>query len=115
MTSCIESCKVKACSKDTDTKKGCNQMYSCSHGCKMRQLGVDKKTCEAKCQRHGDSGCKSEIDGYEFDLCRSCNRKGCSIFPTIGECEIGCSSFKGNNVLYVQKLHYHQLKQIYNF
>ena len=99
MTSCIESCKVKACSKDTDTKKGCNQMYSCSHGCKMRQLGVDKKTCEKNCQRKGSSGCSPKVNGFKFSLCTSCNREGCSKWPEIAECETGCRSFVGNYVL----------------
>ena len=93
MTRCIEACKQKACAPDIHEKKGCNQMYSCSHGCKMRQLGVDEQTCKNNCQRNGASGCFPKVSGHTFELCGACMRKGCATWPTPSECEIGCTEY----------------------
>ena len=96
MAKCIESCKESACAPDIDEKNGCNQMYSCSHACKMRQLGLDETTCKANCKRNGTEGCQPTVNGYQFWLCNERNREGCSsYYPTVEECEMGCSSYPG--------------------
>ena len=96
MDSCIEKCKTEACAPDIHLSNGCNQKFSCSHGCKMRSLGLDKESCKAKCDRNGQSGCSAEINGYTFNLCQSCSRDGCSdTWPTVAECEIGCMNYEG--------------------
>ena len=87
---------------DLDLKRGCNQMYSCSHACTMRHLGTDEDTCLDNCDRNGQSGCSPnmtlEFDEDQFDcefsLCGSCKREGCSSkFPKTEECELGCKSY----------------------
>ena len=94
---CLGECEKRACQTVTDEKKGCSQMFSCSHGCKMRQLGVEELECKSNCQRTGSSGCSPEVRGYTFNLCASCEGQGCSPNgrPTIDECEIGCTSYDG--------------------
>ena len=90
---CVDACKKTACESDTDLKNGCNQMYSCSHACKMRHLGVNEDQCRKNCNRNGGSGCSTTINGYQFALCGACNRGGCSTWPSVAECEIGCASY----------------------
>ena len=69
-------------------------MYSCTHACKIRDLGVEEEECKKHCDRDGQSGCCSpNVNGYQFELCGPCIREGCGTFPTINECEIGCSGF----------------------
>merc|ERR1712038_1438194 len=87
---CINKCEDNECAPDLDKTVGCNQMYSCSHACVMRSRGVPRDRCIANCQRNGQSGCNPRVNGKTFDLCRGCNRQGCSRFPTVGECVAGC-------------------------
>ena len=96
---CLGTCKDEACATDLDMSKGCNQMYSCSHGCKIRQLGFDVDECHRHCNRNGESGCTPAVKGYEFALCGVCTRENCEKFPTIEECETGCNAY-GNSLLY---------------
>ena len=100
MKKCRGECKDKACEATTHLKNGCGQMYSCSHGCKMRQLGVDETTCKSKCNRHGASGCSPEVENYKFNLCKECQRvpesEACPNHPTVAECELGCTSYGKN-------------------
>ena len=93
MTNCIEACKKKGCAPDIHLRNGCNQMYSCSHACKIRDLGVDEQTCKGHCIRTGQSGCFPTVFNYRFNLCRGCNRPGCSSWPSITECQIGCTNY----------------------
>ena len=96
---CLGTCKKDACETDLDLSKGCNQMYSCSHGCKIRQLGVDKNECIGHCNRNGQSGCNpTPVKGYEFELCGPCTRENCGAYPTIDECELGCHAY-GKKIL----------------
>ena len=90
---CVEACEKTSCGTDLDTKKGCNQMYSCAHACKLRHLGQKEDECRNHCNRRGNSGCKEIVNGWEFELCGKCNRNGCSTHPTQAECEIGCASY----------------------
>ena len=93
MPKCIDVCKQKACETDINEKLGCNQMYSCSHGCKMRDLELDEQTCKKNCQRNGQSGCFPIVKGFTFQLCGPCTRKTCDVWPKVEECETGCSSY----------------------
>merc|ERR1712038_761293 len=90
LETCINKCEDNGCRPDIDKTVGCNQMYSCSHACVMRSRGVPRDQCIANCQRNGQSGCNPTVKGKTFDLCRGCNRQGCSRFPTVGECVAGC-------------------------
>jgi hypothetical protein len=105
---CLATCKDQACESDYSLTRGCNQMFSCSHACKIRDLGVAQDQCEELCNRNGQSGCFEAVNGYEFSLCGPCKREGCnSTFPTIEECEIGCWPGKYFiNLEITQKLQY---------
>ena len=97
LTQCIETCKNTSCG-NMDLKKGCNQMYSCSHACQIRHLGVNQTQCRKECEKRnsgaGNNGCKPQIAGYEFSLCNDCIDHGCSKSrPTVNECETGCASY----------------------
>ena len=96
---------------DLDLKDGCNQMFSCSHACAMRHLGMGEEKCLHQCNRTGSSGCSEKISFYhqksdsdvecEFSLCEKCKRKGCeSRYPKIEECESGCKSYCKLNDIY---------------
>ena len=96
---------------DLDLKDGCNQMFSCSHACAMRHLGMGEEKCLHQCNRTGSSGCTEKISFYhqesdgdvecEFSLCEKCKRKGCeSRYPRIEECESGCKSYCKLNDIY---------------
>ena len=91
---CIEECDKKACSGDVNTRTGCNQMYSCAHACKIRNLGVQENSCRELCQRNGQSGCSPTVKGWQFNLCAPCQRAGCSTYPSVGECESGCNLYR---------------------
>ena len=93
MVRCIDACKKNACPPDVDLKQGCVQMYSCSHACKMRQLGIDEQSCKNNCNRDGESGCSPTVANYQFELCATCNRNGCPAWPTVDECHIGCTGY----------------------
>ena len=93
--SCIQKCVEEACAPDIHLQNGCNQMFSCSHGCQMRALGLDKESCNMKCDRNGQSGCYPTVNGYQFHLCKSCSREGCAKWPKVEECEVGCNSYDG--------------------
>ena len=93
MATCIAACVEEACAPDVDLQNGCNQMFSCSHGCQMRALGLDKDTCVTNCDRNGQSGCSPEVNGYTFNLCGPCTREGCPTWPTVAECEVGCNNY----------------------
>ena len=91
---CIAACQQKACQSESDIKNGCNQMFSCPHGCQIRHLGNTKDQCLNHCNRQGDSGCYPRVNDYVFNLCSSCNRDGCSSgWPSLAECEIGCANY----------------------
>merc|ERR1712013_117455 len=75
------------------TKIGCNQMFNCPQACKMRDLGLSKRQCRAKCQRTGQSGCSPVVEGFKFSLCSECSREGCSTWPSVQECERGCDFY----------------------
>ena len=90
MDACIDQCKVKTCEPDDHTKIGCNQMFNCAQACKMRDLGLSKMQCGAKCKRTGQSGCSPEVQGFKFSLCSACKREGCSTWPSVEECVAGC-------------------------
>ena len=94
LSDCVSACAVKACVSDLDTKKGTNQMYSCPHACKIRDLGVDQTVCLQHCQRTARSGCDPKVEGFTFNLCgppRS--EEQCTMHPSIEECEIGCKAY----------------------
>merc|ERR1712136_412770 len=93
--SCIQKCVEEACAPDIHLQNGCNQMFSCSHGCQMRALGLDKESCNMKCDRNGQSGCYPTVNGYKFHLCKTCSREGCAKWPKVEECEVGCNSYDG--------------------
>uniref|UniRef100_A0A7M5X7H7 Uncharacterized protein n=1 Tax=Clytia hemisphaerica TaxID=252671 RepID=A0A7M5X7H7_9CNID len=90
---CTDICKVNACASDIHAFKGCRGMFSCSHGCKIRELGIEVEDCVTHC--NGRSGCTVDIRNHVFHLCETCNRNGCtpSDSPTIDECLIGCHSY----------------------
>ncbi|XP_066932583.1 putative tyrosinase-like protein tyr-3 [Clytia hemisphaerica] len=93
LAGCLNACSEFACASDTSLQKGCNQMFSCTHACKMRQLGVTVGSCRTKCERNGQSGCFPNVNGYTFNLCVDCSREGCPTYPTVDECKIGCDYF----------------------
>ena len=93
---CLKACEKLACAPDNDLHNGCSQMYSCPHACMIRHLGVDEDQCNRMCDRNGGSGCTTSVNGYEFALCRKCNREGCSTHPTVDECKIGCTNYGRN-------------------
>ena len=93
MIECLGACEKLGCPADLDLQKGCNQKYSCSHACKMRELGLDESKCKENCIRTGSSGCSPSINGYVFALCGPCTREGCPTWPTTDECEIGCRNY----------------------
>ena len=97
LETCLEECKKNACNTDLDYSKGCNQMFSCSHACKMRDLGVSQDDCNQNCQRNENSGCTVTIKEHTFSLCEECNRAACEPknSPTIDECKIGCKKYSG--------------------
>ena len=97
LEACLEECKKSACKTDLDFSKGCNQMFSCSHACKMRDLGVSQDECNQNCERNTGSGCTTTIKGHTFSLCEECNRAACEPTngPTIDECKIGCKKYSG--------------------
>ena len=88
---CLGTCKEEACETDLDLSKGCNQMYSCSHACKIRQLGLDINQCKEQC--NSPAGCSPVVNEYEFSLCGSCTRENCGAYPTMEECLIGCYAY----------------------
>merc|ERR1712115_68497 len=90
---CVENCRREACMSDDNTKVGCNQMFNCPQGCKMRDLGVPERKCKRKCKRNGQSGCSPVVKGFEFSLCRDCNRAGCPRWPEVDERKAGCSYY----------------------
>ena len=93
LDACIDQCKIETCSTDDSTKIGCNQMFNCPQACKMRDLGLSKTQCRAKCQRTGQSGCSPVVEGFKFSLCSECSREGCSTWPSVQECERGCDFY----------------------
>ena len=93
MARCVEECDKTECAGDVNPRTGCNQMYSCAHACKIRDLGVAGNHCREMCQRNGQSGCSPTVRGWQFNLCRACNRAGCSTYPSIGECVRGCDIY----------------------
>jgi len=95
---CLDTCKQESgCTQDDDESNGCNQMYSCSHACKMRELGVDEQTCSEHCRRNGQSGCWPVVAGWQFRLCGACRRRGCRThWPSIQECQVGCRAYDGS-------------------
>ena len=97
---CVAACKKTACQSESDVKSGCSQMYSCVHACKIRHLGVKEDQCRKHCDRNGGSGCSPTVNGYQFALCGSCSRNGCSRWPSVTECEIGCATY-GNKYFLV--------------
>ena len=91
---CLDMCSAETCATDVKTDQGCNQMFSCPQGCKMRELGVSRQICEDKCERHGSSGCSPVINGFKFQLCGPCYREGgCAPWPTVEECKKGCQYY----------------------
>ena len=95
MEVCIQTCRQYACEPDDHKRVGCNQKYSCVHACRIRQLGVNEPDCKNHCVRNETSGCNPEVNGFTFNLCRSCAREGCTPIVAIEECELGCNSFGG--------------------
>merc|ERR1712142_917438 len=94
LSECVEICAVKACASDLNPQIGTNQMYSCPHACKIRDLSVDQTTCLQHCQRTGWSGCHPKVEGFTFNLCgppRPVDQ--CTKHPSIEECEIGCKEY----------------------
>lgn len=51
-------------------------MFSCVHGCIMREEGAGQPECNEKCDRHGTSGCSPQVQGVTFDLCKTCDDGG---------------------------------------
>jgi len=98
MAECIDACKEQTgCTEDNRLNRGCNQMLSCSHACKIRSLGVDENSCKSLCERNGQSGCGVTVAEWTFRLCTSCQRSGCNThWPTIQECQVGCYSYESN-------------------
>ena len=90
---CVDKCSKEVCSPDVDEENGCNQMYSCAQACKIRDLGISRRRCKRECDRTGQSGCSPVVSGFQFALCGPCNRSGCNRWPTIEECEAGCSFY----------------------
>ena len=77
-------------------------MFTCPNACQIRHLGDTKDECLKHCNRQGDSGCSATVNGYQFALCGSCSRNGCSSRdPTVAECEIGCSTYDEIQLLIV--------------
>merc|ERR1712141_671440 len=68
-------------------------MYSYSHACKIRDLGVDEDECKTHCERDGQSGCSPDVNGFQFELCGVCTRDSCTEWPTTSECVVGCSAY----------------------
>ena len=98
LAKCRAACRDKACEFVSMVNLGCGQMYSCSHGCIMRNLGLDETTCKSNCNRNGESGCTPEVEGYQFKLCQDdCQRvpetPTCPKHPTVAECELGCTIY----------------------
>ena len=110
MANCIEACIEEACISDVDLQDGCNQMFSCSHGCQMRALGLDNETCAVNCDRNGQSGCSPEVNGYTFNLCVPCSRERCPKLPTVAECTVGCNNYGG---MYHIKNFFHHMKTVF--
>ena len=111
LDSCVARC-AETC-PDNDLKNGCNNQYSCAHACKIRDLGETEFSCKEKCLRiHPDSSCYPVINGYQFNLCVSCqNRKPHVANPPgqcahvwleyqkrIDECKSGCSFYGSGRV-----------------
>ena len=94
MTGCLKACEEKACSTDLRLTKGCDKKFSCSHGCKIRSLGVNQNNCKTHCDQQ-TSGCNPIINSHRFKLCKSCKRTGdnCSASPSADECKIGCTYY----------------------
>ena len=90
---CVTRCTKQTCAPDVSTKVGCNQMFNCPQACKMRNLGLSRDTCLVKCKPNGGSGCSPTFNSWEFMLCDGCNRAGCSEWPTVQECEVGCDLY----------------------
>ena len=67
-------------------------MFSCPHACLMRELGVSEADCKTHCNRNGQSGCSPAVSGVTYQLCGPCKRTGCPTWPSVSECQIGCSN-----------------------
>ena len=98
LTKCRAACRDRACEFVSQQKYGCGGMFSCSHACKMRRLGLDETTCKSNCNRNPTSGCTTEVEGYQFELCQdNCERvpetPTCPKVPTVAECELGCTIY----------------------
>ena len=90
---CLAFCTTISCQSNSKIESGCNQMYSCKHACKIRDLGENEEQCKKHCQRKGNSGCGPQVNGYQFALCRACGVGECNKSPTVDECENGCANY----------------------
>ncbi|XP_066915971.1 coadhesin-like [Clytia hemisphaerica] len=91
---CTEVCKREACASDIHESESCNERFSCSNACKLRDLGTSARSCSHRC---GKTICRSHtISGLIFDLCKPCKRNGCEPKdgPTVDECKLGCNSYE---------------------
>ena len=66
----------------------------------MRDLGLDKTSCKANCQRVHNSGCNPVVNGYTFNLCGhgvhpdpKCKVGQGTGDPLIADCELGCETY----------------------
>ena len=59
----------------------------------IRNLGVDENQCKEHCDRNATSGCSPVVNDHKFHLCHDCQRDGCSTYPSIDECQLGCASY----------------------
>ena len=90
---CVDECSKKACAVDLHLRYGCNQMFKCAQACKMRDCGLTVTECRQKCQRNGQAGCFPLVKGWRYHLCAACNRAGCTTWPFVQECEVGCDVY----------------------
>merc|ERR1712051_816235 len=97
LETCLDLCQTSSCQKDRDVQRGCNQMLTCAHGCKLRQLGLKKRACFKKCDRNGQSGRSLTVKGWTFKLAGKCNRRGCTKWPKKKECKQGCKFYKDSS------------------
>ncbi|XP_066910871.1 uncharacterized protein [Clytia hemisphaerica] len=94
LEACFDECR-KTCATDIRPVFGCNQKFSCSNACKLRQMGSSITDCKLICQRPMDSDCYPDYHGHYFYPCYSCNRDSCpGSTPPISECENGCESYQ---------------------
>merc|ERR1712215_538097 len=113
---CMDKCYRDSCrSQHRSESVGCFGMFTCYNGCKIRDLGLNRRECQYTCANPDLHRSWSEKqlriqakvqdhyfilkDYYDYrcyNRYNNDNDKYCSNYPTYAECEIGCAFYDFN-------------------